>query len=408
MKVVHICKLPDGGATWCAMRISAALNDSDVESSMLLMNGEEVDGIAVAEKDAIYKKHDNVLVRMLMKAVKFMVRPRFEYLKYLRRKAEASGKVFFTSPVTEYTCLTEHPAIKAADIVHLHWVSDFVDFPSFFKKIDKPVVWTIHDENPGLGGFHYVSAKQNAGDAYLKLDKIYAGIKKKAVNSGKTPHLVAISSEMRDFFLSNEILRNCPVTLIHNGVEGKLYKMLDKEECREKLGIPLKKKVFLFSSFAIEDKRKGLSLLIEALERLNDSSVMLICLGGYNEIPKSSIEIRCVGLVSDKDLLSRYYSAADYFVLSSFQEGFAQTPLEAMACGTPVVAFPCSGASEQINTVTGVVCEDFTVNALQAGIRQAMGTAYSSGTIRADVLRRFDYGIIAKQYIRLYKEILKS
>ena len=406
MKVVHVCKLPDGGATWCAMRISAALNEAGIESSMLLMSGEESDGVAIAVKDAVYKRYDNTLIRILMKVVKFIVRPRFEYLKYLRRKAETSGSMFFTSPVTEYTCLTEHPMIKSADIVHLHWISDFVDFPSFFKKIDKPVVWTIHDENPGLGGFHYVSAKQNAGETYLKLDKIYVEIKKKAINSGKKPYLVAISSKMQDFFHSSDILKNCPVTLIHNGVEGNLYQMLDKEDCRMRLDIPLDKKVFLFSSFAIEDKRKGLSLLIEALERLDDNRVMLICLGGYKDVPKSNIEIRCAGLVSDKNLLSQYYSAADYFVLSSFQEGFAQTPLEAMACGTPVVAFPCSGVPEQITPATGVICEDFTVDALEIGIRNAMGTTYSRDIIRTDVLSRFSYDIIANQYIKLNRKIV--
>lgn len=91
MKVVHVCKLPDGGATWCAMRISAALNEAGIESSMLLMSGEESDGVAIAVKDAVYKRYDNTLIRILMKVVKFIVRPRFEYLKYLRRKAGDFG-----------------------------------------------------------------------------------------------------------------------------------------------------------------------------------------------------------------------------------------------------------------------------------------------------------------------------
>lgn len=77
-----------------------------------------------------------------------------------------------------------------------------------------------------------------------------------------------------------------------------------------------------------------------------------------------------------------------------------------MACGTPVVAFPCSGVPEQITPATGVICEDFTVDALEIGIRNAMGTTYSRDIIRTDVLSRFSYDIIANQYIKLYRKIV--
>src|SRR5690606_4080266 len=42
-----------------------------------------------------------------------------------------------------------------ADIINLHWTAGFLDWPSFFSKIKKPVVWTLHDQNAFLGGEHY-------------------------------------------------------------------------------------------------------------------------------------------------------------------------------------------------------------------------------------------------------------
>lgn len=82
--------------------------------------------------------------------------------------------------------------------------------------------------------------------------------------------------------------------------------------------------------------------------------------------------------------------------------------MEAMACGTPVVAFPCSGAHDLINQENGVVCDDFTVEALAEGIRLAMSRTYDSKKIREDVINRLSYDKIAKQYVELYEKILRE
>ena len=81
--------------------------------------------------------------------------------------------------------------------------------------------------------------------------------------------------------------------------------------------------------------------------------------------------------------------------------------MEAMACGTPVIAFPCSGARDLINDKNGVVCEDYTVDALQGGIEKAIKHKFNGEEIRTDLLNRFSYDIIAKQYIELYKSLIQ-
>lgn len=409
MKVVHITKLPDGGASWCAMRICQALREQGIDAQMLLMQGKATGNITIAKADWLYREHSNIGARLLVKIMKLILRPRFEYLIYQRKKASKTNKCFFTSPVTGYTSLANHPLIQEADVVHLHWISDFVDFPTFFKQVKKPIVWTIHDENPGLGGFHYLSHKEEASGEYLKLNKKYEKIKRKALEKGNKPHLVAISSYMKNFFMKSSILKDCPITLIHNGVDCNAFRPLPRKDCRERLDIPLDKKVFLFSSYQIEDKRKGLQVLIPALEALHDDSIILVCLGNYKVVPNTKyIQVRCEGLVKGSDLLSEYYSAVDHFVLSSFQEAFAQTPLEALACGTPVIAFPCSGIPDLINSQIGVMSDDFTTESLVDAIKKAMSTEYNHEEIRKEVVSRFSYDIIAKQYIELYNQVLQD
>ena len=94
--------------------------------------------------------------------------------------------------------------------------------------------------------------------------------------------------------------------------------------------------------------------------------------------------------------------------MPSFQEGFAQTPLEAMSCGTPVISFPCSGTEELINNSNGVICKDFSTEALIDGIKKGLSRQYNPANIRKFIEDHFSYDLIANQYKNLYKSILDS
>ena len=52
--------------------------------------------------------------------------------------------------------MEDHPIVRSADIINLHWVAGFIDYATFFKRLSgKRIFWTVHDMNPFLGGFHY-------------------------------------------------------------------------------------------------------------------------------------------------------------------------------------------------------------------------------------------------------------
>ena len=113
-----------------------------------------------------------------------------------------------------------------------------------------------------------------------------------------------------------------------------------------------------------------------------------------------------IGQVANQRLMSMLYSAGDFFVMPSEQEAFAQTPIEALACGLPVIAFPVSGTEELINDCNGVRCGGFDIASLTEGIKVAMSRVYDKTQIRDDVVKRFDIATIVSQYIKLYEELL--
>jgi glycosyltransferase involved in cell wall biosynthesis len=114
--------------------------------------------------------------------------------------------------------------------------------------------------------------------------------------------------------------------------------------------------------------------------------------------------------VSDDELLSHVYSAADVFVAPSLQDNLPNTVLEAMACGTPVVAFGVGGIPEAVrHGETGFVVAPRD----SAGLGRAMLELLSSEPMRAKMsgeCRRIateEYGIElqARRYAALYREI---
>lgn len=414
MKVLHLNTFQEGGAALCAIRIDKALERQGVESRMLFAQGtslpEGVNG-AIAEKDRIVKLRSNPLFakfrHLLMRIPWYM---NVEKMQVQLNKANAQH-LFLHIPYSDYTNIVHHPLVEWADVLHLHWVSDFVDYSTFFKKIKKPIIWTLHDMYPAIGVMHFESDYTVLPSALDGIDALCRRIKRKSVNQTKNLNLVAISDRMNSIIRTSEILKYFPVSRIYNGVDTNIYKPIDVDRKEYFQSIANNTLVFMFSSYAINDKRKGIDRVIDALEKVKHKiriNIAMIAVGRVdaNDTPTASFPIHYTGLIGSEDKLSRAYSGADYFINASYEEAFAQTTLEAMACGIPVISTPCSGACDLIRPFNGVVCEDYDSSSLKDGIIKALSMNFDSVKIRHYIIEHYDYSIIAREYIKLYNRIL--
>jgi glycosyltransferase involved in cell wall biosynthesis len=406
MKVVHILTTFDGGAGIAAYRIFNSTRALGVDAKALVAYGKNTDIVNVIKPVNVFSRF--WLIRRLQ--VFLQNKGIWPQTEVIRRRIQSemdknAKECFFSSPVTLYKTIADHPWVKEADIVHLHWVGDFLDYKSFFSKVEKPIVWGMQDENPGLGGFHYEIWKKEATDSFKSFDDELIQLKCQAMKNVKSMTMVVIASKLKEFAKRSKLLCNYPCVVINNGVEKEKFVPIPINIAREALNIPKDSRVFLFVAQNIHDKRKGLKELINALENLNMPNTLLVCLGTFHSLPESSVQIRCEGFVSNNRLQSLFYSAADYFVMPSFAEAFGQVALEALACGTPLIAFPNDGAHDLITSGNGVLCQDFTVDSLVEGIKIAMNEEYDRMKIREDAIRRFSYDKIGKQYLELYEKI---
>lgn len=412
MKVLHINTGQQGGAAWCAIRINRALLQAGVESRMLFADGNtlpnDVEG-AIAKVDrCCWRKIPIVagLISCLLRHAPFIMNA-----EKLQAQVNTVNKdnLYLHIPLSNYKNIVHHPLVEWADIIHLHWVTGFIDYPTFFKNVKKPIVWTLHDKNPAVGLQHYSSVFFPVPKELKPLDDYCRRIKRDSLVKARSLNIVAISEMMVDICRNSEVLKGFPITLIHNGIDPEGFKMFDRQQSRKELGLISDAKVFLFSGYNIHDPNKGLLRVVEALEKCDIPNKMLVCIGMSNlPMPDAPFPIILTGLLTSQEKISKYYSAADIFLQSSFEETFSQTPLEAMACGTPVVALPFSGAHDLISQDNGIVCDDFTTEALAKGIMQAINRYYDREKIREDVINRFSYDKIVQQYIELYKTVLNK
>lgn len=407
MKVVHIASSDTGGAGIAARNIHHALRALGVDSQMLVRWRRTYDDTVVQAQpnQQLYTASSNGLLRKVEKVMRRrgkMLTMVEQYEREMDRLDMLYGAAY-TMPVSQYD-LTQHPLVQEADIINLHWIENFVDYPTFFQKIDKPIVWTFHDENIAYGGFHYTDESSRFKEPFAEIESQFIVIKKKALRADLNIHMVALSKQMEQFYHEHGLQSNYLVSIIHNGILPDNFQNLDRDYCRKILGIPIDRIVLCFCASDINDKYKGLAILVKALEKLNNPNIILLSVG-KGELPKSTVDIVGTGTISNPRLMSVAYSASDLFVMPSFQEAFAQTPIEAMACGCPVVAFPCSGTDELITPENGERCSDFSVESLVKGIQIALDTKYDREAICKDVVERFNISRIAGQYIELYKSL---
>lgn len=410
MKVLHIGYSDYGGAGRGMMSLHKALKGAGVDSKVLVADKASFDGdiTCAAQNLNFYPYSRNKLLRFVQKAIRKNGWCLNQLDKYRRmiKQIPADRSCFYTFPITHYD-ISRHPLVQEADIIHLHWIADFVNFPSFFPSVDKPVVWTLRDENPGLGGFHIESDLRDYGKYYASIEKDFLDIKRNALSTCRNLTVVAMSDVMESFCASNDLLKAIPARRIENPVDSSLFNSIDKSLAKKALCLDEDVYTILFVAVNLHDPIKNLQIVTEAMGKLPFPSV-LVCVGNdgfFSTVPEHVI---CLNSVKSERLLSVAYSAADVFVTPSIQEAFGKTTVEALACGTPVISSKTGIAPEVITQENGVLLEDITVDSVVWAIESVHGNHYDRESIRAHVVDRFAPSKIVRQYMELYEELVQK
>jgi glycosyltransferase involved in cell wall biosynthesis len=333
----------------------------------------------------------------------------------------------FRDDRTEHThaVVEQLKRLLPADIINLHWISGFIDHPSFFPALPKdiPLVWRLADMAPCTGGCHYDhdcgrvenkcgACPQLGSRDENDLSRQIWQRKYDALRAHGKINLVATSNWIAQQSRRSSLLRDFPVTVIPNGLDTDDFAPRDRKFARDMLGVPQDARVVLFAAESINVKRKGFALLLDALAGLqNDPDLVLLSVGGMKEPIKSPVRQIALGRIGIDRYLSLAYSAADVFVIASLQESFGQTVSESLACGTPVIGFATGGMLDMVRPgETGQLVPVGDVAALREAIRSMLAIPnvreQYSARCREIAVNEYSMHAQATAYVRLYESLI--
>lgn len=156
------------------------------------------------------------------------------------------------------------------------------------------------------------------------------------------------------------------LTVIPNAVNYGLFKPLDKETCKTKLGIDKDKFVVGFVGHFIH--RKGPDRIVDALIKLNDRDITLVCVGGKGKIKENDVS-KILAPVPNYQL-AEIYNAFDVFVLPTLNEGHCNVIEEAKACCVPVISSKGTSVEKQISEDTGILIDPLDIDEMALAIKE--------------------------------------
>ncbi|MDJ0745515.1 MAG: glycosyltransferase family 4 protein [Xenococcaceae cyanobacterium MO_167.B27] len=415
MKVLHLSSYDKrGGAAIAAYRLHQGLLDYGVDSRMLVQSQTTGDRTVDAPSSKLQKG-----------------------LARLRPFIDRIPLSILRQPVLPYKSLQwlpdqipSHIASFDPDIINLHWVADGFLRIETLAQLNKPIVWTLHDMWAFTGGCHYSgecdrytqscgSCPQLNSSSNWDLSRWVWQRKAKAWKNQNIT-IVAPSHWMADCAKKSSLFKNYRIEVIPNGIDTKVYKPIDKQLAKNILGLPQDKYIILFGAIAAtSDPRKGFNLLMPALQKLKYSQkqdlMELVVFGSSqpNNPPDFSFKVHYLGRLYDDISVALLYAAADIFVAPSIQDNLPNTVMEALACGTPCVAFNIGGMSDMIeHKQNGYLAQAFVDEDLAAGIQWILADQERYCKIAQEASNKaaqcFTIEIKAQKYSQLFKSILNN
>lgn len=416
MKILLVNTYDTGGAANACIRLHKALIAHGHSSKILVLH-KTVD---IPNMVAFKSKGDESQSRKILKRA-------LDKLGVSKKKRKSEEQIFrnersinleyFSLPYSEYD-ITQSELYKEADVINLHWVAQFLDYKSFFKKNKKPVVWTLHDMSPFLGGEHYEERYDGIDESGIPKPRIISSredemfndiIKEKLEIFNNVSNLTIISPSMwlKKEAEKSSVFGEFECAHIPNTIDSDVYTIFNKNESQQLFDINCKTINVLFVSQSLSNSRKGMKILAKAIKSIGNERLRLYTVGLSNKNDFNSTDITSLGTINDEVQMSKVYNAVDVFILPSLMDNLPNTALESCMCGTPVIGFNIGGISEIIEDgYNGVLVDNCSAEDLRDGIKKILeiGVKWSREEIRENSLKKYNSKLVVGKYVDVYKK----
>ncbi|MEO8936526.1 MAG: glycosyltransferase family 4 protein [Burkholderiaceae bacterium] len=221
--------------------------------------------------------------------------------------------------------------------------------------------------------------------------------------------LVTVSRALHDELLALGVDAS-RVVVLRNGVDAERFTPLDRVEARRRHRIEATSQVVV--SVGRLHAAKGHDLVIEAIAGLPDAQLLIVGGGSEDRALRAHAEalgvahrVRFLGQQAHDELAS-LYAASDVLVLASSNEGWPNVLLEAMACGTPVVATNVGGVPEIVTSPeAGRIIDERSPRAIEAALRALFADPPDRAATRR-YAERYSWDETSRGQERLFESLL--
>lgn len=306
------------------------------------------------------------------------------------------------------------------NVIHLHNLHKYcINLPmlfNFIKKNDVKVVWTLHDcwaftgHCPHFDMINCEKWKEGCFDCSSYLDypkskkdtSVWQYTHKKEWFTGVSNMTLVTPSKWLASKVKKSFLKDYPVKVINNGIDLNVFKPTESD-LREVYNLN-GKKVLLFVADSWSDK-KGYGDVIELAGKLDDTYKIVMV--GVTDEQIKELPNNVIGILRTNSAveLAKWYTLADVFVNTTYEDTFPTVNIEALACGTPVITYTTGGSVEIIDNTCGLVVEKGNVESLYDCVIKVVTTKPFT---KQDCLKRASsYNMNDKfnEYVKLYKDL---
>lgn len=337
-----------------------------------------------------------------------------------------TGKQGYFSRIETFRFLKYLDKIKP-DIVHLHNLhGNYINLKILMEYLIKnniPTVLTLHDCWFFTGkcchytvdqcykwksGCNHCPRKRKDNPSWFldRSNKMYHD-KKRLFQRMNHLAVVGVSdwitNEARQSYLSDSKI----ITRIYNWSDLNIFRPVYSDDLRVNMNLMKKFIILGVASFWTADK--GLWNFIHLSEILPDN-ISIIMIGNMEEDLENYKNIIHIRETHDIDTLVKYYSMADVLLNLSMEEACGKVTIEALACGTPVIAFNSTSNPEQIGEHCGYVVEGNDMKGLYTKIIEICSNkkSYYSEHCIEYARKHFNKTDRLNDYITVYKELLSN
>ncbi|MEE8572502.1 MAG: glycosyltransferase [Gemmatimonadota bacterium] len=327
--------------------------------------------------------------------------------------------------------LDRHTFFQNADLVHFHRMHSGTFSYLALPKVaaSKPCVLSLHDTWAFTGhcGYSYECERWKTGCGDCPHPEENPAIARDATRlEWRMKTRAFLKSGIRLISKSSwttrmarvSALRHLSLSEIPYGVDTTVYRPRGRAQSRDLLGLPQDRYVLLFSAQNLTSRRKGVDLLIRALQGLPTevaSRTVLLTMGerGAELAQGAGLPARDLGYLDDDHLKAIAYSAADLFLFPTRADVFGLVSIESQACGTPVVSFRVGGVPDHVRPgETGFLAEPEDALGFRDGIALLLENETvrrrMSETCRHVVLQDYDLTLESTRHVNLYDSILSE